>query len=73
LRALENSHLILKPKRTHAIDIIDRQEKVDGGERLVLLRSSGFASRGAALGMIPENDPTRPPIRFGIGDCTMKN
>jgi hypothetical protein len=73
LSTLEHPVLVLKPQRSHAIDIIDRQEKVDGGERLVVLRRSGFTCHSAALGMIPEDDPARPPIRFGIGDCTMKN
>ncbi len=73
LYALENPLFILKSKRPHAIDIIDRQEKVDRGERLVVLRSSGLARRYAALGMIPEDDPTRPPVRFSISYGTMEN
>src|ERR1039457_4187769 len=72
VRTLENAVLILKSKRPHAIDIIDRQEQVDRGERLVVLRLSGRSSCCAALGVITENDATRPAVRFGIGYGAMK-
>src|SRR6266403_3747774 len=71
-RSPENAVLILKPQRPHAIDIIDCQEKVDRGERLVVLRLSGRASCCAALGVITEDDATRPTVRFGIGNGAMK-
>src|ERR1700722_6320745 len=41
---LENTFLVLKSKRPHAIDIIDREKKVDRGERLVVLRVSRRSS-----------------------------
>jgi hypothetical protein len=34
----------LKSKRPYAIDIVDREKKVDRGERLVVLRFSGRSS-----------------------------
>src|SRR5882757_9103511 len=43
-RAPEDSFLVLKSKRPYAIDIIDREKKVDRGERLVVLRFSGRSS-----------------------------
>jgi ferric-dicitrate binding protein FerR (iron transport regulator) len=41
---LENTFLVLKSKRPYAIDIIDREKKVDRGERLVVPRFSGRSS-----------------------------
>jgi hypothetical protein len=71
-RTLENTLLVLKSKRPHAIDIIDREKKVDRGERLVVLGFSGRSSQCAAFGVITKDDATRPPIRFGIGYGAMK-
>jgi hypothetical protein len=43
-RTLEHTLLILKSKRPYAIDIIDREKKVDRGERQVVLPFSGRSS-----------------------------